>query len=110
WGGTDHMDPGPNFPHDVFVRMVQDELDGTSQEETLTPEQDAMLRRVHHELTERFQSRVRDDNGELSPYRDTMAGYALQTDAASYRTELATAQILDRLDQIDERVRKLEGK
>lgn len=26
WGGTTHTDPGPNFPHDVFTRMVNDVL------------------------------------------------------------------------------------
>jgi len=111
WGGTDHTDPGPNFPHDVFCQMVQNILDGNSpQEDEMTPDQARKLDRIYFELTERFQSRVRDENGELSPYRDTMAGYALQTDAATYRTEVAVAEVLDRLDAIDARVRKLEGK
>ena len=26
WGGTDHTDPGPNFPWDVFLRYVAEEL------------------------------------------------------------------------------------
>ncbi|MFD4294128.1 N-acetylmuramoyl-L-alanine amidase [Rhodococcus sp. NPDC058532] len=29
WGGTDHTDPGPNFPHDVFERMVADAMNPT---------------------------------------------------------------------------------
>lgn len=61
--------------------------------------QNPQLDRVHHELTERFQSRV-----EGSQYRDTLVGYALNTDAAAYRTELMVAEVLDRLDRIEQRL------
>lgn len=30
WGGTDHTDPGPNFPWDVFLAYVRQEVSGTS--------------------------------------------------------------------------------
>lgn len=29
WGYTDHTDPGPNFPWDVFLRYVEDGINGT---------------------------------------------------------------------------------
>ncbi|WP_027503253.1 N-acetylmuramoyl-L-alanine amidase [Rhodococcus sp. UNC363MFTsu5.1] len=29
WGGTDHTDPGPNFPHDVFLNMVRAAMNPT---------------------------------------------------------------------------------
>ncbi|WP_040426530.1 peptidoglycan recognition protein family protein [Corynebacterium mastitidis] len=28
WGGTDHTDPGPNFPWDVFLRYVEEAMAG----------------------------------------------------------------------------------
>lgn len=28
WGGTDHTDPGPNFPWDVFLEYVKQEVSG----------------------------------------------------------------------------------
>lgn len=30
WGGTDHTDPGLNFPWDRFMQMVMDEMGGTA--------------------------------------------------------------------------------
>ncbi|MFC9514398.1 N-acetylmuramoyl-L-alanine amidase [Nocardiaceae bacterium NPDC056970] len=30
WGGTDHTDPGPNFPYDVFAQMVKEVLNPAS--------------------------------------------------------------------------------
>ena len=37
-------------------------------------------RTIHHELTHRFQTRVRNQDGDLEPYRDTLVGYMLETD------------------------------
>lgn len=37
-------------------------------------------RTIHHELTHRFQTRVRSQDGNLEPYRDTLVGYVLETD------------------------------
>ena len=39
-----------------------------------------MVTDIHHELTHDFQTRVRDRNGQLEPYRDTLVGYVLETD------------------------------
>lgn len=48
WGSTDHTDPGPNFPWDVFGRMVDEAMHGTTptippKETQVTPEQYANL-------------------------------------------------------------------
>ena len=39
-----------------------------------------MVSDIHHELTHRFQTRVRDQDGELEPFHDTLVGYVLETD------------------------------
>ncbi|MCT1450655.1 peptidoglycan DD-metalloendopeptidase family protein [Corynebacterium sp. p3-SID1194] len=39
-----------------------------------------MVGDIHHELTHRFQTRVRDRDGELEPFRDTLIGFVLETD------------------------------
>lgn len=46
WGGTDHTDPGPNFPHDVVLRYVREYLTGTTAptgDDDMTPEQSRKL-------------------------------------------------------------------
>lgn len=92
WGGTDHTDPGPNFPWDVFLRYVNEEIAGTPAQApkvddmSFTEADRQMLREVHHELTHRFDSRYDLDRlkaGEITKdevYKDTMIGYALNTD------------------------------
>ena len=45
--------------------------------------QEALARKIdtiHFELTERFQSRYKDADGELSTFRDTLVGYVLELD------------------------------
>lgn len=37
-------------------------------------------RRIHHEMSHKFQSRVKDENGVQSEWRDTLAGYVLEGD------------------------------
>ncbi|NKS78241.1 N-acetylmuramoyl-L-alanine amidase [Rhodococcus hoagii] len=37
WGGTDHTDPGKNFPYDVFAQMVNDALNRPRTLEDLWP-------------------------------------------------------------------------
>lgn len=76
-------------------------------EDDMTPEERSKLDRVHHELTYRFRSRV-----EGSEYRDTVAGYVLNTDAATYRNELAIAALRDELDAVRAELdaRKDDGK
>lgn len=39
-----------------------------------------MVGDIHHELTHRFQTRVRDRDGKLEPFRDTLIGFVLETD------------------------------
>jgi len=91
WGGTDHTDPGRNFPWDVFLRYVEEAMAGDSAEAvkglfmSLSPErQDDLARKIdeiHHELTHRFQSRFVDpETGKQSDYRDTLIGYMLEND------------------------------
>jgi N-acetyl-anhydromuramyl-L-alanine amidase AmpD len=46
WGGTTHTDPGPNFPLDHLLAVVQAEM-----EDDMTPEQDRLLRNVERILT-----------------------------------------------------------
>lgn len=77
WGGTDHTDPGPNFPWDVFLGIVNDYLN-PDQEVTAMP--DAKIDRIHHELTHEFQSRHKDETGKQSEFRDTLVGYVLEMD------------------------------
>ena len=44
WGGTDHTDPGPNFPWDVLLDKVARVLSPTPEKETaMTPEERSLL-------------------------------------------------------------------
>lgn len=103
WGGTDHTDPGVNFPWDVFLDLVKKYVTGTapkpdteSKEPTaMTNEQSQKLNRVHHELTHEFQSRYKGADGKQSQFRDTAIGYALENDAKLTRL---TDQILPRVE------------
>lgn len=103
WGGTDHTDPGVNFPWDVFLDLVKKHVNGTapkpdteSKETTaMTDEQSQKLNRVHHELTHEFQSRYTDADNNRSRFRDTAIGYALENDAKLTRL---TDQILPRVE------------
>ena len=103
WGGTDHTDPGVNFPWDVFLDLVKKHVTGTapkpdteSKEPTaMTDEQSQKLNRVHHELTHEFQSRYKGADGKQSQFRDTAIGYALENDAKLTRL---TDQILPRVE------------
>lgn len=103
WGGTDHTDPGVNFPWDVFLQLVKDRVHGTAPKPDTAPkepaimndEQSAKLNRVHHELTHEFQSRYTDTDNNRSQFRDTAIGYALENDAKLTRL---TDQILPRVE------------
>lgn len=103
WGGTDHTDPGVNFPWDVFLDLVKKHVNGTAPKpdtppkETagMTNEQSQKLNRVHHELTHEFQSRYTDTDNNRSRFRDTAIGYALENDAKLTRL---TDQILPRVE------------
>lgn len=44
WRETDHTDPGPNFPWDVFIELVKQRLNPTTpKEDTMTPAQEKKL-------------------------------------------------------------------
>ncbi|MGW4742344.1 N-acetylmuramoyl-L-alanine amidase [Nocardia xishanensis] len=106
WAGSKQgkWDPGgmdmDQFRADVAERLkggVLVALSDLEQRELLDK-----LRRVHFELTYGFQSRVAD-----SEYRDTVAGYVLNSDAADYRNE----QRLKALElKIDRLLDAMEGK
>lgn len=103
WGGTDHTDPGVNFPWDVFLDLVKKHVNGTApkpdtppkETTAMTDEQSQKLNRVHHELTHEFQSRYTDTDNNRSRFRDTAIGYALENDAKLTRL---TDQILPRVE------------
>ena len=105
WGGTDHTDPGVNFPWDVFLPLVKDRVSGTpkpdKEQNTMNKEQANQLASAHHELTHKFQSRYKDANGKQSTFRDTAIGYALENDAKLTRL---TDDILPAMDAKLDRV------
>ncbi len=63
------------------------------------------LRRVHHELTYGFQSRVAD-----SEYRDTVAGYVLNSDAADYRNEQRLRALEMKIDALHDAIKPIDDK
>ncbi|WP_431954158.1 peptidoglycan recognition protein family protein [Nocardia lijiangensis] len=99
WAGSKQgkWDPGgmdmDGFRADIAERLkggVLMALSDLEQRELLDK-----LRRVHYELTYGFQSRVAD-----SDYRDTLAGYVLNSDASDYRTEQRLKALELKLDQL----------
>lgn len=106
WGGTDHTDPGDGFPYDIFIQYVQTNLN-TKKENDMTPEQDKILREIHHELTHRFDSRYDLARGVASPFRDTAIGYALEADRKLELGEIA--KLPARLDALEAKLDRLAG-
>lgn len=119
WGTTDHTDPGPNFPWDVFLRYVNEAMnDGggsTAVEETkglfmaLSEERQndlaAKIDRIHHELTYQFQSRFKDPKtGERSEFRDTLVGYVLENDVKDEMASRNIPVLAEKLDWLIERM------
>ncbi|MFI6173511.1 N-acetylmuramoyl-L-alanine amidase [Nocardia sp. NPDC051052] len=99
WAGPKQgkWDPGAmdmnQFRADVAERMKGSALMALSdmeQRELLDK-----LRRVHFELTYGFQSRVAD-----SEYRDTVAGYVLNSDAADFRNEQRLKALELKIDRL----------
>ena len=95
FGGTDHTDPGGNFPWDVFIRYVNEAISGTNQGGFLMALSDAEQRELlaktrdnHRELTQLYPSR--------SAYRkndepvDTLAGYILNIDGRIHENWVLT--------------------
>lgn len=78
-------------------------------EVSFTEEDRKMLREVHHELTYRFQSRYRDENGVQSEYRETLVGHILDDNR---KIENIHADILpwliDVLVEVHEKVKGVE--
>lgn len=115
WGGTDHTDPGANFPWDVFLDMVKKHVKGTApkpntapkETATMNAEQSEQLKRAHHELTHKFQSRYTDTDNNRSQFRDTAIGYALESDAKLTRlTDVVLPRMEAKLDTIIQHLAK----
>lgn len=83
WGNTDHTDPGSGFPMDVLLAKAA-RPNSTPQpkkvDDMFTDKDRALLERVHHELTHRFDSRADLDAKKPNPFKDTAIGYALEAD------------------------------
>lgn len=108
WGVTDHTDPGPNFPMDVFLTLVNGHINPPNESESpmsFTDADRAKLDRVHHELTHQFGSRV--DPDAPNPYRDTSIGYILEIDKKIERG--GVEHLVDRLDRIEAAIDRLAG-
>lgn len=108
WGVTDHTDPGPNFPMDVLLSLVEGHINPPNESEapvSFTAADRAKLDRVHHELTHRFGSRV--DPANPDPYRDTSIGYILEMDKKIERG--GVEHLADRLDRIEAAINRLGG-
>ncbi|MFC3963499.1 peptidoglycan recognition protein family protein [Nocardia jiangsuensis] len=99
WAGAKQgkWDPG-GLDMDRFRADIADRLKGGVLMALSDPEQRELLdklRRVHFELTQGFQSRVTG-----SDYRDTLAGYVLNSDAADYRSEQRLRALELKLDRL----------
>lgn len=100
FGGTDHTDPGGNFPWDVFIRYVNEAMNPAPAPKPPTEEQELetvkqLIERMHFELTYKFRSRYKDKNGKQSDFEDTMIGYILNMDA---KIETLMSDVLPRLE------------
>lgn len=107
WGITDHTDPGPGFPMDVMLTLVEGHLNPPTEKDdmTFTADDRAKLDRVHHELTHKFGSRV--DPAAPNPYRDTSIGYILEIDKKVERG--GVEHLAARLDRIEAALDRLAG-
>lgn len=106
WGVTDHTDPGPGFPMDVMLTLVEDHINPPTEKDdmTFTADDRAKLDRVHHELTHQFGSRV--DPDAPNPYRDTSIGYILEIDKKIERGDVE--HLAARLDRIEAAIEHIE--
>jgi len=64
WGGTDHTDPGPNFPWDRLLGAVNAAVGGAAagEDDDMTPAQEALLANCERFLTA-MGTRLQDDRG-----------------------------------------------
>ncbi|MFD4457706.1 N-acetylmuramoyl-L-alanine amidase [Nocardia sp. NPDC058480] len=96
-GSQGKWDPG-GIDMDDFRADVDTQLKGDPIMSLTDAEQVELLqkvRKVHHELTYGFQSRVAG-----SPFRDTVAGYVLNSDAADFRNEQRLKALELKVDQL----------
>ena len=108
WGVTDHTDPGPGFPMDVLLTLVEGHINPPTESDddmTFTADDRAKLDRVHHELTHKFGSRV--DPDAPNPYRDTSIGYILEIDKKIERGDVE--HLAARLDRIEAATTRIEA-
>lgn len=98
--------------HETFMRRAKHWYDNpagaTPQKTKESIMANPKLDRIHHELTHRFQTRVTDEHGELEPFRDTLVGFILEIDKKIERG--GVENLSGRLDEIMERLEKIEGK
>lgn len=115
-----HLAPGGKY-HDTLMTRAKywyDNPTGTAnppattekEPNDMTPEQNAMLTRIHHELTHKFDSRfdlAALERGEISEdkvFKDTLIGYVLENNRAGELTRRRVDKLEKRLaDVLDSR-------
>lgn len=112
WGGTDHTDPGKNFPMDVLLATAEKLKTNPAQsapkkeDDMFTNEDRKKLDRIYFELTHQFESRVDLDAGKKVPFKDTAIGYALEADK---KLELAPgSKLADAFNTLTAMVKELQ--
>lgn len=90
WGSTDHWDPGPNFPWDVFLRYVNESINSAPAPKP-TPEEDVMAADLNTIIT--------TDTGEKHRAQDLIKW----TDGRVYELTREGG----RLDQIEAKIDRL---
>lgn len=101
WGGTNHTDPGPNFPYDVFLGYVR---------EVLTGNQEDSVNRIRSEQIQDFIVGFCGPIGaDIKDVREQLTG---GRDAGQYPgwPQLDDKTVVDALADVLDRVKKLEGK
>lgn len=106
--GGDHTDVGPYFPWDVFIALVQKYYAG--EEDDMFNSQDReMLKRVYHELTEKWESRsIYRTPGEGKV--DTLVGFSLNQDGMTHAEMVERLAVLGDEDSLKRVQRTAEGK
>lgn len=99
WGGTDHTDPGPGFPMDVFIRYVREYLAGIPAKpksgDEMTPEQARQLEYVYGQLRP-WPQLGKDDKGRDLTLVDAVA-----------RLRADVTRLLEALDDVTRRLEAL---
>lgn len=82
-----------------------------SEVDDMTPEQDAMLRAVHHEMTYRLANRRGPDgtNRKVGFRDDTTLGYAANADGYGFRTEATLAELVGMVRDLAAEVKSLKS-